>query len=120
MRDSKRKKLLDLRRKIFSAQNPNTYSLFDKISGYKNPRWTRRFRDRSGWDVYYNLHAEWTASICGYDASSSGNAPAWFRRDLNRQLRRKQKRALDRGCREWDFDSYPIPNHRRNANWLWW
>ena len=120
MRDPKRKKRLDLRRKIFSAQNPSSYAFFDKLFGYDKPRWTVALKDRSEWDDYYSRHAEWVTLICGFDTPTCGNAPAWYRRDLNRQLRRKQKRALERSVREWDFDSYPIPNHRRNANWLWW
>ncbi len=43
------------------------------------------------------------------------NAPAWFRRFLNREIRSKNKAILIR----WEEDLPFIP-HRKNANWEYW
>lgn len=49
------------------------------------------------------------------------NAPASFRRCLNRTRKAKEKAVVRKLCSgQIDFDEYIINSRRKEANWLWW
>lgn len=116
MRDPYRKKQRDLCRIARSAQNPCIYDLFDAY----NPEY--KDYDRSyfseDWRIYWNAQREWVSRFTG--GVSSGGVPASFRRDRNRELRTRQKAALNRAFREDDWDDFSLPRGRRDIGWDYW
>lgn len=124
MRDSYRKKLRDLRRKLKSCQRP--HELFARYF----PEWSDRNPctgqiDWEKWSIP-GFHAEscnrekaWKLQICGYEPYWQSGPPAWYRRDRNRQLRTRQKAALHKAFREDDWDDFLLPG-RQDIDWLWW
>jgi hypothetical protein len=47
------------------------------------------------------------------------NAPKWFRKELNRKNRSKNKAILARAIREGHNEPIFVPN-KDTANWEWW
>lgn len=63
---------------------------------------------------------EWIDKLARYMESGThkfGNAPAWFRRQLNTNLRAEQRTALSK-VRHGDYDAM-FPVFKKDANWLW-
>lgn len=60
-------------------------------------------------------HADW-----GTGAYWCGNAPAWFRRDLERVKRAKDKAELKRIMTKGDYEEYSFNPRRDDVGWLWW
>ena len=118
MRDPYRKKQRDLRRIARSAQRPRIYDLFDVYHPeYKGYDTSRREDD---WRIYRNAQNEWVARVAGGDRPGWGGVPASFRRDRNRQLRTRQKAALNRAFSEGDWDDFSSPRGRHDIAWLYW
>ncbi len=129
MRDPQRKKLLDLRRVHLAGDHPRLRAIFSKLhpedSTHKErwtfrrhwpQEWMRRCNEEEQW-IYEKIKVPYNS---GYDM---GNAPAHFRRDLNRRRRNQENQAIRNliasGCGE-DFDNFLLPRFRRDANWNWW
>lgn len=117
MRDpcSKRR---SLRRAYLSGDGPDIRGMFEK----EHPELKSVRFDREWCDAYYRKEEEWLVQKLGisyYDVGL-GNAPAWFRRDLNRAQRTKEKAALRRAFLNDEWDDFQLPKYRHNANWLWW
>lgn len=104
--------------------NLNLWRLFERLY----PEWNRapHWADadwRTWWDQAHQACNEWINKITGECAShhhGMGSCPAWFRRDLNRLRRSREKAALRRAEIKADWDDFALPRFRRDANWLWW
>jgi len=122
MRDY-RNKQRDLRRIARSAQRPRIYDLFDVYHPeYKDydRNYCRRSVTLQEWQLYRNVQNEWVAQVAGGNCAGCGGVPASFRRDRNRQLRTRQKAAVNRAFREDDLDDFSLPRGRHDIAWLWW
>ena len=120
MRDPYRKKQRDLRRIARSAQRPRIYDLFDVYHPeYKDYDYYNYYSPYE-WHFYRNAQNEWVARITGGNHAGWGGVPASFRRDRNRQLRTRQKAAVNRAFREDDLDDFRLPRGRHDIDWLWW
>lgn len=125
MRDSRRKKKRDLRRAYLGGDHPSLHALFERVNPDPNriARYKWRVYDIAVWFDRWNSESEWIREKTGLPSTRQrgwGNAPAWFRRDLNRNLRAKQKAVLRKAFLDDDWDDFDLPRHRRNANWNWW
>jgi len=47
------------------------------------------------------------------------NAPKWYRQDLNRKLRTRQKAAIRTAFLSGDFDNLSLPKLVKDAAWYW-
>lgn len=132
MQDPRSKKVRDFRRAFLSSSRPSLYRLFEKLNpeysdrGEKSWRYSIRSRFpslREWYDLCEQRKEEWIRKSIGCSVSFGylfGNAPAWFRRQLNRKQRTREKRILNKAFRHGDWDDLLLPRCRRNANWLWW
>ena len=119
MRDPYRKKQRDLRRVARSAQRPNIHELFDVY----HPEYKEYDRScfSGDWKIYWNAQWAWASKIAGGGpCTGMGGAPAYFRRDRNRQLRTRQKAALNRAFRDDNWDDFILPHGHHDVAWLWW
>lgn len=113
----------DLRRAFLAGDKPKLYDLFERI----NPEYNRdRVRwNEYGWrqwlDICQNAEDDWISKTTGAARTfwGAGNAPAWFRRKLNRHRRTKEKQALRCAFLNDDWEDFTLSSHRNNANWLW-
>lgn len=48
------------------------------------------------------------------------NAPKWFRKDIERIKRAKEKHELRRMMVQGDYENYSFTPRRKDAGWLWW
>lgn len=131
MRDPRKKKARDLRRIARSDMN-RILSLFDiyhpEIKQLVEEAERRLRVDRRRfwwwltpeWHYYQDQKHEWATKIAGYWDAIGGAPPAWFRRSYNRQLRSRQKAALDRAIRDDALDDFLMPRERCNIRWEWW
>lgn len=113
MHDSQGKKR-DLRKAFLGGDRPSLFEMFDKEHPESN--------NYDNWYIYRNEKQAWITEKLGYRDSwhHGGNAPADFRRDLNREHRAKEKAALRRAFLRDEWDDFQLPRYKHNANWLWW
>lgn len=119
MRDPYRKKQRDLRRIARAAHRPRITNLFDIY----HPEYKKydESRDRLDWYIHWNAQWDWVNRIAGgAHCSFMGGVPSHFRRGRNRNLRTRQKAALNRAFREDDWDNFVLPEGRNDIRWLWW
>jgi hypothetical protein len=127
MRNPYAKKLREYRKALRGAKGYiSLWKLFDHI----HPEWDKnphRWFDPN-WRIWHdqvdNIRDDWFRRITRQPIDGfhgMGNAPAHFRRDLNRNRRNKEKQAIrDAMAGNIDWDEFSLPRFRRNANWLWW
>lgn len=119
MRDSRKKKLRDLRRIARSSYNPSIYDLFDKYHP-EVAKWDSiRYFGTPAWHIYHNLKYGWVTRIAGYWDALGGAPPSWFRRSHNRLRRARQKEALRVAVSDDAWDDFLLPLDRRNIRWEW-
>jgi len=109
----------DLRRAYLSGNGPRIRDIFRKEHPeFNTPIW----HSKEWWDICCQKEEEWLAHKLGisYYDCSWGNAPASFRRNLNRAQRSKEKSVLRRAFLKDEWDDFQLPRYRHNANWLWW
>ncbi len=113
-----REKLRDLRRIARSAQRPRIYDLFDVY----HPEYKKydQSRDRLDWHIHWDAQHDWVAQVAGGCQGGWGGVPSSFRRDRNRQLRNRQKAALNRAFRADDWGDFSLPRGRNDIAWLYW
>lgn len=127
MRDPRKKKLRDLRRKLKSCQRPHVWKLF----ALYHPEWSDRDPNtgKINWVKWCipGFHEEartqetlWKIRICGYEPYWVGAPPAHFRRSENRLHRVRQKAILYRAWKEGDWDDVLFLPERRTVRWDWW
>lgn len=112
-----REKLRDLRR-VARSQNHRIYNLFD-VYHPEYKKYDDIAENRLAWYFYWDAQHAWVAKIAGGDCSWGG-IPASFRRGRNRQVRIRQKAALNRAFREGDWDDFSLPRGRHDIAWLYW
>jgi len=114
----------DTRRSAYNGGfSPNR--LWDRIHGNRwlNFRNGESHCDCESWHECLNREYEFRAKMLGcyqYQMWYGGNAPADFRRHLNRQQRAREKAALANAFSKGDWDDFVLPRYRHNANWNWW
>ena len=116
-----------MRRKLKSCQRPNGWKLFAQYCpdlSDRNPctgqiNWTK-WSIPELYEESRNQEKEWKLRICGYEPYWQPSAPAWYRRERNRQLRTRQKAVLNKAIQEDDWDNFILPRGRNDINWLWW
>ncbi len=125
MRNARSKKVREYRKALRGAKGTiSLWKLFDHLFPEydQGPRWSHDWR--TWWDQIHNIRDEWFREITRESAvwySGCGNAPAWFRRDLNRQRRNKDSQALrDAVAHGDDFEDFSFSRPRKDVNWLWW
>ena len=127
MRDPRKKKLRDLRRKLKSCQRPHAWKLFALYV----PEWSDHNPhtgqlDWKKWDIpgFYEESQKqesiWLYCICGYEPYWDGSPPAWYRRMHNRLRRARQKEAFRQACRDGDLDDFSVNPEHRSIRWDWW
>lgn len=115
-RDPRRDKIRDLRR-----AHGLWRKLWQKLHPECGVRWTIRLCDHQLWDLVYNAEDEWIRGMLGHPAyvpHMPGNAPAHYRRTMNKLRRAKDKQAMREQLRDGETDII-IPRHRRDVNWDW-
>jgi hypothetical protein len=126
MRNPRLNKLREYRKALRGAKGYiSLWKLFDHIHPEceKDPRWWHP--DWRTWlDQVDNIREDWFREITHEPVSfhyGGGNAPAHFRRDVNRSNRNKEKQAIrDAASNNVDWEDFTLPRPRRNVNWLWW
>lgn len=121
-RDPKREKLRDLRRMdagrlsgIFTKCHPE-----HDWRNFKFPKGTPWEARRPHWQEADRAEDEWILHAVGPRRTrfSCGTPPAWFRRQLNRQRRAKDRQAMREQLRDGEE---PMAHRRpRDVRWLWW
>lgn len=128
MRDrSYRRRFLkhDLRRSVYSGGfSPSR--LWDRIHGYGYYKHSFfvQFKecDCESYHECRNREHEWRARFMGcyqYQMYWGTNAPAGFRRDLNRKQRTREKAALRKAFLKYEFEDFSLPRHRHDVEWLY-
>jgi len=112
-----------LRRAYLSGDGPDIRGMFEREHPELkfDARFNTRF-DYNWWDICHHKEEEWLVRKLGisYHDVGMGNAPAWFRRDLNRTQRAKEKAVLHRAFLRDEWDDFQLPRYRHNVNWNWW
>ena len=123
MRNHRSRKIREYRKSIRGAKGYiSLWKLFNRLFPDNNPY---HYSD-NGWSLWYqqrrNFRDEWFRKItttCLDNLHGESNAPAHFRRELNRLHRNKEKQAMRDAAANCDWD-LTLPRFRRNANSLWW
>lgn len=68
----------------------------------------------------YNDYVRMEASRFKSDHNTYRNAPAWFRRSLNRSFRAKTKHLMNRAASYDEWDGVSFRPFIKDANWNWW
>lgn len=122
MRNARAKKIREYRKAIRAAKGTTSlWILFERE--HPRPRWTTILNNTTTLHQWESLRERWMRARTKEPVGSflgMGNAPADFRRDLNRLHRAKEKQALRKAIDRDELEDYSNPRQRRNANWLWW
>ena len=111
-----RSKRRDLRRAYLSGDGPRIRKLFEKENSI-----CRKYLDLQFWNAYQQKEDEWMFHKLGISRlGGTGNAPAWFRRKLNKLQRVREKAALRSAYLRNEWNNFQLPRYHRNANWEWW
>jgi hypothetical protein len=106
-------------KRIRNAEHPyRTFSPYDRF-GNRGYWYKGRFYSYDA-EAQIKRHFEWIDKRARYMESGThkhGNAAAWFRRQLNTELRAEQRAALNK-VRHGDYDAL-FPVFKKDANWLW-
>ena len=126
MRNPRSEKIREYRKAIRGAKGYiSLWKLFDFLHPEYQifPRWHSDWS--AWWDQVDNIQDDWfrgithEAAIQHYGGGTS--SPAWFRQNLNRRQRNKEKQAIrDATAGENEWEDFALPRYRRNANGLWW
>lgn len=122
MRDSRRKKAMDLRRAHLGGDNPSLYRMYNRLHPEVSRRTMLWRYDREEWTRLWNEEQEWVRQQTGleYYHCGQGNAPAHYRRTLNQLQRAREKAAMRKAEVTGNWDDFYLPPRKRNANWNWW
>ena len=121
MRDPRSKKR-NLRKALYSGHGWNATGLYYKL----NPKcsYRRHGCDCVSWEDCRNREAEFVCHYVGVDGwerygHQMAHSPAWYRRDLNRLQRCREKHALRRAFINNAWDDFLLPKNRRDACYYW-
>lgn len=122
MRNSRRKKMLDLRRSHLGGGKPSLFTLYNRLHEIDNRKCPfNRLHcdfDIAEWHVRWNDEYRWIRQKTGLKHNRfSDNLPSHFRRDENQKQRCLEKRMLNKAFREFDWDDFYLPRNRRNLIW---
>ena len=128
MRDPRSKKKRDLRKALYSGHGWDATGLYNEL----NPKCSRRrswFRrgvvcDCYSWEVCHNREDEFVCHYVGVDGwerygHPMAHSPSWYRRQLNRLQRCREKRALRHAFINDAWDDFLLPKNRREAAYYW-
>ncbi len=125
MRNHRSNKVREYRKSLRGAKGTiSLWKLFYELHPeYDRPhRWWPEWT--TWWDYVEEIRIDWFSQLAqtpAGDYSGCGNAPAHFRRDLNRMQRSREKQALRNAIsNDADWEDFTMPRHRRDADWLWW
>lgn len=117
MNDPRKKKQRNLRKAFAGGDRPCLYKMYDYLHP-SDSSWFFRYRAE-----YRNERDHWLKKQIGVFPDEIkygvGNAPAFYRRLLNRQLRAQQKQAIQNTMKYQDWENFDLPRFKRNVNWLW-
>ena len=122
MRNARTKKRRDLRKSLFSGDGFNPHSLFDMERRGRHWSWPNLDYETYSRvvDVENQLVSEYVGiderEVYGYPMSHS---PAWYRRQLNQQQRRKELHALRRAFLSDCWEDFILPRNKKDAAWYW-
>lgn len=124
--DPRKEKQRDLRRAFAGGDRPGLYRMYDHLHPEDINRnlWCFRLRWLEYYYEYRNERDHWIKKQIGVFpneiGNGMGNAPASYRRELNRQRRSKQKQAIRNAMSRQDWDDFDLPRFKRDVNWMWW
>ncbi len=119
MRDSKRKKLRDLRQSHLKGMGPCLRTLFVQAHpeyDYR-PGWRYYRDDRQFWDICSNEEDIWIRQVTGleHDYGSWCHPPKCLRREMHKIRRAKVRQAMIK-INAGDYDCH-IPEFRKDIMW---
>ena len=121
MHDEKGKRR-NLRRAFLGNHRPKARALFKAMNpNYDEANWLDCRIEHPWWDICNQKEDEWIRHYFGVTWDwQMQNVNGWYRRDLNKMTRTRQKAALRRAFIRDEWDDFQLPPHRRNASSLWW
>ena len=108
-RDPRREKALDLR------NTPQLRKACDRVGPPEGD-----ILDHDSWQRAWNAQEDWMRKKVGLTRIPwyPDNAPAHFRRSINRQRRAQVRQSMREQLRD-GVDDIVLPRFRRDANWRW-
>lgn len=90
----------------------NFYDYYFRFGGvFREPPYTEHEKKI----IFAIIHSDSNKRRCWL-----ANAPARFRRDIERNKRAKDKNELRRINKQGDYEEYSFNPRRKDAAWLWW